>query len=234
MPEIIFADQHITVLNKATGVSLLADRDSPTCLWDELKVELAPGKPYMVHRIDKGTSGCLIIAHDQKTQSHLTQFFAKRQVHKYYVAWVVGRIDPGRTHSIDLPLRKGRKSRYRIDGQREDIRHADRRWFLAGDLANPSEPAHPSLTRFRCLSSSDDRSLLLIKPHTGRTHQIRVHLAWIGHPIVGDNLYGAPKQTEQASHRLHLHCHKIALDNRCFRARVPDDFEPRPPPHRSS
>jgi tRNA pseudouridine32 synthase/23S rRNA pseudouridine746 synthase/23S rRNA pseudouridine1911/1915/1917 synthase len=111
------------------------------------------------------------------------------------------------TGTIDLPLRKGRKSRYRVAGLREHIeRHGDR-WALSRTGAD----AHDSVTRLRIVAHSKDHSVVVLKPQTGRTHQLRVHLAWIGHPIQGDHLYGRPEDPAQQWPRLALHCHRIRV-----------------------
>ncbi len=200
------------MLNKPANVSLLADRSGADCLWDALP-DLLGRKPYLVHRLDKPTSGVLAVALDQQTQKQLTQAFAARTVQKFYLAWVLGH--PGSRGVIDLALRKGRKSRYRVAGQRADIIARHGRWMLR----NPDPDGHASLTRFRCLKQRGNRSLLLLMPKTGRTHQLRVHLSWIGHPILGDQLYGKPQDPEQRANRLFLHARKLILpDAGCFRA----------------
>lgn len=195
------------MLAKPAGVSLLADRTEAACLWDQLPERLG-GKPYLVHRLDKGTSGVLLVALDQRSQSTLTRAFNRRSVRKYYLAWVVGRIEGPATRTIDLPLRPGRKSRYRVAGQRSAIRQTAAGWTLEGP---PDPQGHPSSTRMRVLVSGTARSLVLLQPLTGRTHQLRVHLAWIGHPILGDHLYGRPGAPEQAAGRLQLHCHRLVV-----------------------
>jgi tRNA pseudouridine32 synthase/23S rRNA pseudouridine746 synthase/23S rRNA pseudouridine1911/1915/1917 synthase len=172
-----------------------------------------------VHRLDKPTSGVLAIALNPAAQKKLTRAFAERQVGKYYLAWVIG--DPGPAGMIDLPLRKGRKSRYRVAGQRADIIERAQSWTLS----TPAEDGHASFTRFRRLKVDGERSLLLLKPRTGRTHQLRVHLSWIGHPILGDALYGNPGNPAQAAGRLHLHAHRLVLPGfGSFAAPVPDSW----------
>lgn len=202
--EIIYRDHNLAVINKPADVSLLADRSGAPCLWDSLP-DLLGCKPYLVHRLDKPTSGALAIALDSTTQKRLTRLFAGRQVSKYYLAKVLG--DPGPAGTIDLPLRKGRKSRYRVAGQRADIVEKNRRWALTAAGGD----GHESLTRFRRLASSNGQTLLLLAPKTGRTHQLRVHLSWIGHPILGDALYGNPKDPAQQADRLYLHAHRLVL-----------------------
>lgn len=206
MLELLYRDDRLAVLDKPANASLLADRGGSRGLWDSLPALLG-GKPYLVHRLDKGTSGVLLVALDQTTQSRLTRAFQGRQVRKFYLAWVVGVVDGGRTLSIDLPLRKGRKSRYRVAGQRAAIvRRAD-----GWSLPESGGDGRPSITRLRRLQTSGDRSLILAMPLTGRTHQLRVHLSWIGHPIVGDHLYGRPGSPDQQAPRLQLHCHRLLV-----------------------
>ncbi len=213
----IHRDARIAILDKPADVSLLADRSGAPCLWDALP-DLLGQKPYLVHRLDKPTSGVLAIALDPGTQKQLTRAFAARTVHKFYLAWVRGH--PGKSGVIDLPLKKGRKSRYRVAGQRADISARDGRW----QLTDPDPAGHDSETRFRCLQQIEDRSLLLLMPTTGRTHQLRVHLSWIGHPILGDSLYGKPEDPAQQAPRLLLHAHKLVLpETGCFTA--PPDAE---------
>ncbi|MGD8417672.1 MAG: RNA pseudouridine synthase [Pseudomonadales bacterium] len=194
----------LVVVNKPADVSLLADRSGAACLWDALP-ELLGARPYLVHRLDKPTSGVLAVALNPESQRRLTRLFQSRAVRKYYLAGVTGHPLPaGR---IDLPLRKGRKSRYRVAGPRSGIVEHDGHF----SLAHPTGDGHPSLTRFRRLAQSPTHALLLLAPRTGRTHQLRVHLAWIGHPILGDRLYGAPGDPSQQAPRLMLHAHRLVL-----------------------
>lgn len=215
MPEVIHQNDDLLILDKPADVSLLADRSGAPCLWDTL-TEALGRKLYLVHRLDKPTSGVLVIALNAETQRRLTRQFQARQVRKYYLARVLG--DLGPSGVIDLPLRKGRKSRYRVAGPRERIVQTDGRWRLQP----PSSEGHASLTRFRTLRRSADRSLVLLAPRTGRTHQLRVHLSWIGHPILGDRLYGRPQDPVQAAERLMLHAHRLVLpEYGTFAAPVP-------------
>jgi tRNA pseudouridine32 synthase / 23S rRNA pseudouridine746 synthase len=217
--EILYQNDQLVVLNKPSGLSVLRDRSGASCLWDQLP-DLLNGKPYQVHRIDKGTSGALLVARDAQTQKALTQAFHSRQVRKYYLAWVTGSVE--RAGLIDLPLRRGRKSRYRVAGQRADIVDNGRSWQLAGSC-DPAGLA--SSTRMRPLRHSEARSLLLLQPLTGRTHQLRVHLSWIGHPILGDQLYGRQADPLQQSTRLQLHCHRLVVPGfGSYAAPLPPDW----------
>ncbi|MCZ6640388.1 MAG: RNA pseudouridine synthase [Gammaproteobacteria bacterium] len=207
MLEIIFRDTDLLVVNKPSNVSLLADRTGAPNLWDEIKKSAKVGKPYLVHRLDKGTSGVLLIALNQRTQTSLTKAIQQHQVDKFYVAWVTGSLNLAGSGHIELPLKKGRKSRYRVAGLRSAIVRHDRHWRLEP----PGDGGHPSHTKLRLLRNLSDRSLVLLKPTTGRTHQLRVHLAWIGHPVLGDSLYGKPQSIEQQAPRLQLHCQKLVV-----------------------
>lgn len=216
------------VFDKPAGVSVLADRQSPHCLWNDLKRLLGPGvRPFMVHRLDKGTSGVWVVATTQARQKQLTRAFEARSVRKYYVARVTKAAKLTATGVMDLPLTKGRKSRYRVAGAREAIIRTGSVWALDerdGKAAFPgakTKTAHPSTTRIRRLNNST----VLLQPLTGRTHQLRVHLAWTGSPIKGDTLYGKADDPRQQWPRLALHCHRLVVPELgSFRASAPQGF----------
>ncbi len=228
---LLFESEDLLVLNKPSGISLLADRMSPACLWDDLVADLAPARrPFLVHRLDKGTSGVLLVATSQARQRQLTKAFLRQgtdRVRKYYIARVTQSPSLRGTGLIDLPLRKGRKSRYRIAGPRESITRTGTQWTLPHDAAQrqllgAEEVAKLGVaaqTRIRRLSDNQ----LLLQPLTGRTHQLRVHLAWLGHPIMGDHLYGRPNDPQQRWPRLALHCHRLVVPELgSFRAQAPE------------
>jgi 23S rRNA-/tRNA-specific pseudouridylate synthase len=223
--ETLYRSDELLVLNKPGGLSMLADRSGAECLWDRLPALLGPGsRPLPVHRLDKGTSGVLLVALERRLQGALNRAFAARHVDKFYVARVVGEPDlGGRTGLIDLPLMRGRKSRYRVAAPRAAIERHGNVWRVA----NAAAAGLASQSRMR-LHQSGARSVLAMQPVTGRTHQLRVHLAWIGHPICGDHLYGRPDAAEQRWPRLALHCHRIVahLPDRTltFTAPLPADF----------
>jgi len=213
------------VLDKPANLSLLADRSGADNLWSLIKQQ--PGKPYLVHRLDKGTSGVLLIARNAQTQRHLTRAFAQHQVRKFYLAWVSGSFPSGRTYHIDLPLCRGRKSRFRVAGERHNITLQDNRYSVVQD-----RPGIDAYTRVRCLRTAGPYSLLAVQPRHGRSHQIRVHLSWLGYPIKGDHLYGRPADSAQQAARLMLHCHRLVVPqqadaegaSQAFCAAMPDSF----------
>ena len=216
MLDVLFEDGSLLVINKPSGVSVLDDRTGAPCLLPALKAAYA--RPRLVHRLDKGTSGILLVALDRHAQRDLSRAFNARAVRKHYVAVVCGHLPSGRTLTIDLPLRQGRKSRYRVAGLREEIRPTRDGWTI------DAEGGHASVTRVRAMARGEKRTIAAVQPITGRSHQIRVHLSWIGHAVVGDHLYGAPASNEQAHTRLALHCHRVfAPGYGTFSAAVPED-----------
>ncbi len=212
---ILFEDDRLLVINKPSGLSVLEDRTSEFNLW---KLLVERGRYFPAHRIDKGTSGVLVLAKSQSVQTALTKAFSGRDISKFYVAQVVDAFPEDGTLIINLPLKPGRKSRYRVAGERADIVR-ERKLF---QLRKESGGGVEAVTRVRLLTREGERSTVLASPITGRTHQLRVHLAWIGHAIVGDHLYGKPAAVDQKNSRLRLHCHRLVIPGiGTFNARVP-------------
>lgn len=213
--EILYRDAELAVIDKPSGISMLRDRSGAPDLWSALKARFDDEgrRAYLVHRLDKGTSGAVIIALSAASQKQLTRAFARRRVSKFYAARCVTDPPIMATGEVDLPLTRGRKSRYRVAGARADIvmqsRNAGARWTLPASAVLGQRAAHPAITRFRIVDR--ERGLLAVQTLTGRTHQIRVHLAWIGYPILGDSLYGTPDDPRQRWPRLALHCHRLVF-----------------------
>ena len=152
----------------------------------------------IVHRLDQATSGVMVLALDADAHRELSRQFELRRVEKAYQAMVAGApaADEG---VIDLPMRKDmeRKVRHLIDHQQ----------------------GKPAITQWRVLERLGDRTRLELRPLTGRSHQLRLHLATIGHPILGDVFY-APPQVAEAAPRLLLHAERLAFDDPDSGARV--------------
>jgi len=168
--------------------------------------------PLIVHRLDMDTSGLLVLGLTSDAQRLLSGQFEKRQVDKAYVAVVAGRLGAERGE-IDLPIRP--------DIERRPLQIVDH------------EHGRPSSTRWRLVALDAERSRVELEPVTGRTHQLRVHMAEIGHPLVGDPVYG-PRRKAPAPladfPRQALHAWRLALVHPAtgnameWEAKLPEDF----------
>ena len=153
--------------------------------------EEAGEKLYPAHRIDKVTSGALLLAKDLRLHGDLTRQFNRRTVDKVYLA-ITGTTGLPPSGTIELPLSVGRKSRVRVAANRAAIAYdpARSRWSVPQDEQFQEVRTYPSITTFLTVAGDGEHTVLAVSPVTGRRHQIRVHLAWIGHPIEGDPLFG--------------------------------------------
>ncbi|WP_225784784.1 RluA family pseudouridine synthase [Xenophilus sp. Marseille-Q4582] len=192
---LLHEDAHLLVLDKPAGLLCVPGRgaDKQDCL--SARVQRRWPEARVVHRLDMGTSGLVLMARDAATQRALGDAFAARQVWKRYEALVDGRADEAHWQTIDAPMM--------ADWPRRPLQKID----AAGK---------PSLTRWRTLEVREGApgeacaSRLLLEPHTGRSHQLRLHLAFIGHPILGDALYGDARVQARAP-RLMLHATVLQL-----------------------
>jgi len=169
---ILFIDAEAVVIDKPAGLPVDTPRrggDSIVSRLDELRAGFKR-PPTPMHRLDQDTSGCLLFARSPRARVVFQQAFEARAVEKYYLAVVSDEIAE-ETGTIDLPLAK--KS------------SAEAGWRMVADPAGQS-----AVTHWRRLAVRDGRSLIEFRPETGRTHQIRVHLAHIGHSVIGDPVYG--------------------------------------------
>ena len=188
-PFFVQADAQCVVVDKPAGLPAVPGRPQALhdCAWS--RVQALHADALVVHRLDMGTSGLLLFARGQAAQRLLSRAFEERRVHKRYVAVVTGEMQ-ATTGEIDLPIGAHWPDRPR--------RRVDR------------DKGQAALTRYRVLDTRADRTLVELEPVTGRTHQLRLHLAAIGHPIVGDALY-APPPVQAAAPRLLLHASRLAF-----------------------
>lgn len=203
----ILEDEAILVLNKPAGWSVMGERHEA----DLVRIAQEAGENlFPVHRIDKVTSGAVLFAKELRFHGDLTRQFSKRTVDKAYLALTRS---PGLPEqgTIELPLSAGRKGRIRVAAPRDSI-VADEagRWFVRPAEVFTQTRTYPAVTTFATVWQDSRRSLLLVRPITGRRHQIRVHLAWIGHPIEGDPLFD--KHSAAHSTRTCLHSWRLAFD----------------------
>lgn len=200
--DIIYEDDNVVVVNKPAGMvvhpapgheagTLVNALLAHVAEVAELAVsgEGAGRRPGIVHRLDKQTSGLIIVAKHEEARRFLQRQFKRRQVEKTYVALVEGQLQPPRG-IIDAPI--GR-----------DPQHRQR-------MAVLSRGGRAARTVYHLVEYLNDYSLLSVRPITGRTHQIRVHFAAIDHPLVGDHLYGYRRQRLDIG-RQFLHAWKLAL-----------------------
>ena len=191
--DLVYVDDQIIVLNKASGLLSVPGRgeDKQDCLISRAQQEWPDA--LTVHRLDMATSGLVVMARGPDIQRYLSQAFALREVHKTYEAIVAGLPNISETwHDIQLPLM--------IDWPNRPRSKVD--W----------EQGKPSHTQWRVKQALplDNASRVELKPITGRTHQLRLHMMAIGHAILGDALYASPEELAKAP-RLLLHARELQL-----------------------
>ncbi|QTE87976.1 RluA family pseudouridine synthase [Shewanella algae] len=186
--DIRYLDRDIIIINKPSGLLSNPGRAAVThdCALTRLQ-RLYP-ETILVHRLDCATSGIMVFARNKAAESSLKTQFQERQSDKLYVAEVAGHLEQP-AGVIDLPL--------------------------AADKANPplqqvSEQGKRAVTHYKVLEHREDSSLVALQPETGRTHQLRVHMLALGHPILGDDFYGGC-EIENARPRLCLHAASLAF-----------------------
>ncbi|MCC6322187.1 MAG: RluA family pseudouridine synthase [Phycisphaerales bacterium] len=190
------------VIDKPTGMLSVPGKgaDKQDCAAARVRAAFPHSSgPLVVHRLDMDTSGLLVFGLDSAAQRDLSAQFESRRVFKAYTALVAG-VPAAESGQIEVPMRL-------------DI---DRRPLQVVDHVH----GRPALTRWRVLSIETDRARLRLEPLTGRTHQLRVHLANIGHPILGDVLYGPQPATSRLSERLMLHASELEFADPCTGERV--------------
>jgi 23S rRNA pseudouridine1911/1915/1917 synthase len=227
---ILYEDEHIVVINKPTGIATHPDstiKDGTVSDWFEEKypaskevgepLTLPDGtivaKPGIVHRLDRDTSGVMVLVKDQETHAFLKEAFQTRDVHKKYLAFVYGTFKDEKRGVIDLPIGRSRKDFRLRSAQRKAkgrMRDAITSWEVVGETAT--------------------HSLLMTEPQTGRTHQIRVHLKAVHHPIVCDPLYAPNHPCDLGLSRLGLHAYSLDIplqngERLSLRAPLPDDLK---------
>ena len=203
--KIIHQDEHILIVDKPAGLPVLPDgweKDAPYLL----KILGADhGKLWVVHRLDKTTSGVMVFARDAEMHRSLNIQFEKHEAEKVYHAIVEG--NPNWNEKIakhPLRVNVGHKHRTAVDDK----------------YGKPSE------TRFKVIKRYQESALVEAKPMTGRTHQIRVHAYALGYPLMGDILYGAAETRIITRPALHAHSLMINLngEHKTFKSSYPDDF----------
>jgi len=189
----IYCDDYLVVVEKPSGILSVPGRGKDKQVCQSTRVQAIYADALIVHRLDMSTSGLFLMARGKKNQILLSKLFEKRLVKKKYVAIVSGVPEKAQA-TIDLPLIADWPNRPK---QKIDM-----------------EKGKPSCTHYHIISTTGDNknSRLELTPVTGRSHQLRVHLQAIGHPILGDELYADPN-TRQQSPRLLLHAQQLEFSH---------------------
>ncbi len=216
--EIIFENEDLLVVNKPAGMVVHPSpgHDRGTLVQAALghapEMEGIGGeeRPGIVHRLDKDTSGLIVIAKNEQTHRWLQDQFRTRTVEKVYLALVDGK-PPTPNGRVEAPIGRNTTHRKRMS-------------------VVPLEKGRVAVSEYKTLESFHKHTLIEVHPLTGRTHQIRVHMAFLGCPVVGDTIYGKKKPTmELGRHFLHAHRLKIVLPGeskpRVFEAGLPEELE---------
>ncbi len=204
---IIYLDDNVVVVDKPAGVLTHAkgELNEEFTVADFFRryteVGLETNRPGIIHRLDRDTSGVIIGARNQATATLLQKQFAQRKTKKTYIAIVDGQPEPAHA-KIDLPIGRNpaHPSQFKVDSKGKSAR-----------------------TTYEVIETDGANSLIKLQPETGRTHQLRVHMAYVGTPITGDKVYG------RESGRMYLHAHQLEItipegDRRVFSSDVPTDF----------
>lgn len=186
---LLYRDAVMLIIDKPAGIAVHAGPKGGDTLdrhFGPLRFGL-PTDPALAHRLDKDTSGCLVLGRHSKALAALGKLFAAGRVDKTYLAVLRGRL-PADEGDIDMALSK---------------RSATRGWWMKAD-----PDGQPSRTRYRVLDRNLTLSLVELSPRTGRTHQLRVHMSEMGAPILGDRIYGREPASAPS---LHLHAWRISV-----------------------
>lgn len=190
-PDILYSDGCFIIVDKSAGLLSVPGRgpEKADCVVSRLQSDV--GEVYTVHRLDMATSGVMVFARTKEAQRNLSMQFEKRLCQKTYIAHVWGVPSAG-TGTVDLPLIVDWPNR-----PRQKVDH---------------ETGKQSLTEYEVLRETMTGAEVRLTPITGRSHQLRVHLSEIGHPILGDRLY-AHDEARRAAPRLHLHAESLSFDH---------------------
>ena len=183
----IYTDDDLIIVEKPSGLLSVPGKTEPDCL--EARIRADYPESLTIHRLDMATSGVMVYARNANAQRHIGLQFEKRMTEKTYIARVWGHI-PADEGKIDLPLITDWPNR-----PKQMVCH---------------ERGKPSLTDWKVLEREETATRIELYPKTGRSHQLRVHMLAIGHPILGDRLY-ADNEAFHAAPRLQLHAHRLKL-----------------------
>lgn len=207
---VLYEDDDVIVMDKPAGVlthskgSFNDEATVASFIKPKLAAELTGNRAGIAHRLDRGTSGLIIAAKNNQALRFLQKQFSTRKVAKTYIAHAEGTPKPA-DGLVDAPIARNPRNpkTFRVDPR-----------------------GKAAVTAYKVLGSSNGKSLIELKPKTGRTHQLRVHLSYMGHPIVGDQLYNRNAGPE----RLMLHASELKLalpsgQHQTFTSKLPKEFD---------
>jgi 23S rRNA pseudouridine1911/1915/1917 synthase len=209
---VLLEDDHLMVVDKPAGLVVHPGAGvSSGTLVDELAGRLAggpdPERPGIVHRLDRDTSGLMVVTRSEEAHTALQEAIRRRAVEREYLALVAGRPD-ARSGTIDAPIGRDRANRT--------------------VMSTRTDKPRPAVTHFEVVEELPGRALLRVRLETGRTHQIRAHMAAIGHPVCGDQAYGGRQGgLPLGLTRQFLHSARLMFSHPITRERV--DCESKPP-----
>ncbi|MBI4919860.1 RluA family pseudouridine synthase [Candidatus Azambacteria bacterium] len=222
---VVYEDENVVVLNKQAGISVHPSANEPQgtlvnaliAKYPEIKnVGEDPIRPGIVHRLDKDTSGIMVVARNQKTFEFLKREWQEKLVVKKYLALVWGHLKKEEGEIISEIIRSPKDFRKRIVARPEKQKSGK----IKGKLA---------ITEYKVVEKFKDYSLVEVYPKTGRMHQIRVHMASLGHPVAGDKVYGKGKKSPEGLVRQFLHAFYLrfflAGRSLAFEADLPEDLK---------
>jgi len=183
----LFTNNDLIIVEKPSGLLSVPGKTEPDCLEARIRADFP--EALTIHRLDMATSGVMVFARNPNAQRHIGLQFEKRMTEKTYLARIWGQLAKNEGQ-IDLPLITDWPNR-----PRQMVCH---------------ERGKPSLTAWKVLKREDQATYVALFPKTGRSHQLRVHMLAIGHPILGDRLY-AHEEAFTAAPRLQLHAHKLKM-----------------------
>ncbi len=204
---VIYEDDEVVVINKPLGLLSHAkgnfNKEPTVETWVKSRIKNIEGpRAGIVHRLDRATSGVMILAKTLNAQKKLSKQFANRKVKKTYIAVVDGHLKENEA-LIDLPIERNPKKP---------------QTFRVGINGKSAQ------TNYKVLKHNDKYTLVELKPTTGRTHQLRVHLNYLLHPIAGDIIYEGSKQDRMYLHALSLELTLPNSERRTFEAKLPSEF----------
>lgn len=204
---VIYEDNDVIVIDKPSGVlthakgAVSSEFSVAEFVKPKTTYKTDTNRPGIIHRLDRDTSGVIICAKNDEAAKMLQRQFSNRKVKKQYIAIIEGALKEDEA-IIDLPIARNPKapSTFRVDAN-----------------------GKPAQTKYKVLAADNKYSLVRLQPHTGRTHQLRVHMAHLGHPIVGDRVYGKDKE------RLMLHAKSLEVTlpggkRKIFTSELPREF----------